>query len=63
MAGAQAWVAATTPVAAAVHLAMDPATSDIRAVEFTPGRAGDSPVLPELLGRIPAEHPSITSCG
>ncbi|SFE91905.1 Transposase DDE domain-containing protein [Roseivivax sediminis] len=27
-----------------VHLAMDPATSDIRAVEFTPGRDGDSPV-------------------
>lgn len=23
-----------------VHLAMDPATSDIRAVEFTPGRDG-----------------------
>src|SRR5690606_3171721 len=32
-----------------VHLAMDPATSDIRAVEFTPGRDGDSPVLPDLL--------------
>ncbi len=29
-----------------VHLAMDPATSDIRAVEFTPSRDGDSPVLP-----------------
>ncbi|KMK66255.1 transposase family protein [Puniceibacterium sp. IMCC21224] len=32
---------------------MDTATSDIRAVEFTPGSAGDSPVLPELLGQIP----------
>ncbi len=29
-----------------VHLAMDPATSDIRAVEFTPSRNGDSPVPP-----------------
>jgi hypothetical protein len=31
-----------------------PATSDIRAVEFTPSRDGDSPVLPDLLGQIPA---------
>ena len=40
-----------------VHLAMNPATSDIRAVEFTPSRDGDSPVLPDLpdlLGQIPA---------
>jgi hypothetical protein len=36
-----------------VHLAMDTATSDIRAVEFTPGSDGDSPILPELLGQIP----------
>ena len=36
-----------------VHLAMDTPTSDIRAVEFTPSRDGDSPVLPELLGQIP----------
>jgi len=35
------------------HLAMDTATSDIRAVEFTPNRDGDSPVLPELLDHIP----------
>jgi len=35
-----------------VHLAMDPATSDIRAVEFTPRRDGDSPVLPDLLSQI-----------
>lgn len=35
---------------------MDPATSDIRAVEFTPGRDGDSPVLPDLLGQIPADE-------
>lgn len=39
-----------------VHLAMDPATSDIRAVEFTPSRDGDSPVLPDLLGQIPARR-------
>ena len=36
-----------------VHLAMDAATSDIRAVEFTPGSEGDSPVLPDLLEQIP----------
>ena len=36
-----------------MHLAMDTATSDIRAVEFTPGSYGVSPVLPELLGQIP----------
>lgn len=32
-----------------VHLAIDTATSDIRGVEFTPSREGDSPVLPDLL--------------
>ena len=36
-----------------VHLAMDAATSDIRAVEFTPSSDGDSPILPELLNQIP----------
>ena len=35
-----------------VHLAMDTATSDIRAVKFTPSSDGDSPVLPELLDQI-----------
>lgn len=35
-----------------VHLAMETATSDIRAVEFTPSSDGDSPVLPELLEQI-----------
>ena len=34
-------------------LAMDTATSDIRAVEFTPSSDGDSPVMPELLDQIP----------
>jgi hypothetical protein len=36
-----------------VHLAMDTATSDIRAVERAPSGDGDSPVLPELRGPIP----------
>lgn len=40
-----------------VHLAVDTATSDIRAVEFTPSRDGDSPVLPDLLDQIPEEEP------
>ena len=35
-----------------VHLAMDTATSDIRAVECTSSHDGDSPVLPELLDQI-----------
>lgn len=39
-----------------VHLAMDRATSDIRAVEFTPSREGDSPVLPDLPGQIPEDE-------
>ena len=39
-----------------VHLAMDTATSDIRAVELTPSRNGDSPVLPDLLAQIPDDE-------
>ena len=39
-----------------VHLAMDTATGDIRAVEFTSSRQGDSPLLPELLSQIPADE-------
>ena len=39
-----------------VHLAIDTATSDIRAVEFTPSREGDSPVLPDLLDQIPEDE-------
>ena len=35
---------------------MDTATSDIRAVEFTPGRDGDSPVLPDMLDQIPEDE-------
>jgi len=36
-----------------VHPAMDPVTSDIRAVEFTPNPSGDSPVLPAQFTQIP----------
>ncbi|MBB3713859.1 IS5 family transposase [Limimaricola variabilis] len=47
------------------HLTMDTATSDIRAVEFTPSRDGDSPVLPDLLEQIPDGEPigSVTADG
>jgi IS5 family transposase len=40
-----------------VHLAMDVVTGDIRGVEFTSSREGDSPVLPGLLAQIPADQP------
>jgi hypothetical protein len=40
-----------------VHLAMDVATGDIRAVEFTSSQTGDSPVLPDLLAQIPPDQP------
>ena len=46
-----------------VHLAMDAATGDIRAVEFTPSREGDSPVLPDLLAQIPVDQPIGTVTG
>ena len=39
-----------------VHLAMDTATGDIRAVEFTSSRHGDSPVLPDLPDQIPPDE-------
>ena len=39
-----------------VHLAMATATGDIRDVEFTSSREGDSPVLPDLLDQIPPEE-------
>lgn len=39
-----------------VHLAMDTATGDIRAVEFTSSREGVSPVLPDLLEQVPADE-------
>lgn len=39
-----------------VHLAMDTATGDIRAVEFTANSQGGSPVLPDILAQIPADE-------
>ena len=36
---------------------MDTATGDIRAVEVTPSREGDSPVPPDLLDQIPQDQP------
>ena len=39
-----------------VHLAMDTATGDVRAVEFTSSQTGDSPVLPGLLAQIAADQ-------
>ncbi|OLS53619.1 IS5 family transposase [Rhodovulum sulfidophilum] len=36
-----------------VHIAPDTDTGDIRAVEFTSSRPGDSPILPEFLDQIP----------
>ena len=41
-----------------VHLAMDTATSGIRAVDFTSSREGDSPTLPALLDQIPEDEQS-----
>lgn len=41
-------------------VAMDTAASDIRAVEFTPSRDGDSPILQDLLDQI-AEDEQIGS--
>ena len=48
-----------------MHLAMDTATSDIRAVEIIPSSDGDSPVLPERLDQIPKgeEIGSVTADG
>jgi hypothetical protein len=48
-----------------VHLAMDTAISDIRAVEFTSSREGDSPTLPDLLNQIPDDEQisSVTADG
>ena len=35
---------------------MDAGTGDVRAVEFTSSRQGDSPLLPDLLAQIPPEE-------
>lgn len=39
-----------------VHLAMDTATGNNRAVEFTSSSQGDSPLLPDLLAQIPEDE-------
>ncbi|MBY0138126.1 IS5 family transposase [Paracoccus yeei] len=39
-----------------VHLAMDTATGDVRAVAFTSSDKGDSPVLPDLLDQFPPDE-------
>lgn len=36
-----------------VHIDMDAQTGDVRAVEFTSSRQGDSPLLPDLAGATP----------
>ena len=40
-----------------VHLGIDAETLEIRAIEVTGSRVGDAPMLPELLGQIPADQP------
>lgn len=35
-------------------------TTSVRAVEFTPSRDGDSPVLPDLLDQIPEDEQIVT---
>ena len=42
---------------------MDTETGDIRAVELTSSRQGDSPVLPDLLEQIPEDEEIATVTG
>ena len=46
-----------------VHIAMGTETGDIRAVEFTSSRQGDSPLLPDLLEQIPEDEEIATVTG
>ena len=46
-----------------VHIAMDTETGDIRAVELTSSRQGDSPLLPDLLEQIPEDEEIATVTG
>ena len=48
-----------------VHLAVDEATLEVRAVEITDSGVGDAPVLSDLLGQIPEDEPiaSVTADG
>lgn len=38
-----------------IHLGIDEETLEVRAVEITGSHIGDAPVLPDLLGQIPAD--------
>ena len=48
-----------------VHLAIDEATMEVRAVEITGSGIGDAPMLPSLLSQVPADEPiaSVTADG
>jgi transposase len=48
-----------------VHLAIDEATLEVRAAEFTDSTVGDAPILPGLLSQIPADEliSSVTADG
>jgi transposase len=48
-----------------VHLGIDEATMEVRAVEITGSHVGDAPVLPDLIGQIPADEQigSVTADG
>ena len=39
-----------------IHLGIDEETLEVRAVEITGSHIGDAPVLPDLLGQIPADE-------
>lgn len=39
-----------------IHLGIDEGALEIRAVEVTASHIGDAPILPDLLGRIPARE-------
>lgn len=48
-----------------VHLAVDEATLEVRAVDITGSGLGDAPMLPDLLSQIPEGEPiaSVTADG
>ena len=46
-----------------VHLGIDAQTLEIRAIEVTDNSVGDAPVLPHLLGQIPADEPLASVSG
>ncbi|MDO5623983.1 MAG: IS5 family transposase [Pseudomonadota bacterium] len=46
-----------------VHLAIDADSLHVRAIEVTDNSIGDAPMLPELLGQIPADEPIASVSG